>query len=577
MGINKAFGPSSLAPALWRSRPRLFNNPVILRELVAHLRKKSSFLYLFLFLAFGALIFLFLFFDMNRSGAIYAPGKEIRIRQFFLVFSIAEGAFISLLVPLISGSAFNLERERDTWDLLRSTPINASSLFMGKFLSSMLFVWLLFLSHAAFYGLFFFLGAVSPKEVVVLFLLLSEAAIIMALIGLCCSLFWKRPLESIAAAYFIGFFYFAVMPFIREGMYNARHCPEMAASPVVLVVEYLLAVPQFNELSPWLRSHLTAVHAAWAFGLIVFLFLLGVTLIRRSTEPRPSRWSKIAFWRHLQRPIFTSKKSVPMILFSDKNPIIHKELRPLRRSVFKRIRTTLFYFFLGLCWIEIGIELKLKNAWCSSLFLWTLLVPFLSIPYAAYGIRGEKDKNTWDLLRTTTLSSTKILQGKTRSGWFLFHWKFWSAAALLYLIGLCSLIFENSHSPSNMVLATYWIVSIIVSYVSAALYSAFALYCSAAMRKTISAYAVSFFLAIGLVIGPYLLLIFYAIMMGNDRDIVVISAYISPLFLIGTHKGFKTIPDASWLPAFLFQTIWMLAASRFLYSRTLKNLNKAEE
>jgi len=361
-------------------------------------------------------------------------------------------------------------------------------------------------------------------------------------------------------------------------MYNARYCPEMAASPVVLVIEYLLEVPQFNELSPWLHAHLAAVHAAWTFGLIAFLFLLGVALIRRSPEPRPSRWSGSALWRRLQHPIFTSKnKSAPMILFNEKNPIIYKELRPLCRSVFKRIRITLFYFFIGLCWMGMGIELIPKELRRLSQILWTLLVPFLSVPFAAYCIRDEKDRNTWDLLRTTTLSPLKILRGKMRAGWFLFHWKFWSAASLLYLNSLCSLFIEANSSPSPIVLAYYWIVSIIVSYVSASLYSTFALYCSAWMRKTISAYAASFLFASCLVIGPYFLIIFYVILMRDERAIVVFSAYISPLCLLGTHEVFRPFEGMPWLSAFLFQTIWMLAASRFLNNRTLKNLNNVEE
>ena len=93
----------------------------------------------------------------------------------------------------------------------------------------------------------------------------------------------------------------------------------------------------------------------------------------------------------------------------------------------------------------------------------------------------------------------------------------------------------------------------------------------------ISAYAASFFFAEGLVISPNLLIIVYEITMGDERAIVVFSAYISPLCLLGTHKVFDPIDGMHWLPAFLFQTIWMLAASRFLYSRTFKKMNAAEE
>ncbi len=42
---------------LWQERPRLFNNPVILRELTAQSRKRISFLYLLGFLLTGFFLF----------------------------------------------------------------------------------------------------------------------------------------------------------------------------------------------------------------------------------------------------------------------------------------------------------------------------------------------------------------------------------------------------------------------------------------------------------------------------------------------------------------------------------------
>ncbi len=156
---------------LWQERPRLFNNPVILRELTAQLRKRISFLYLLGFLLTGFFCFLSWWSTFRNSGGNLGSQS----RELFGLLNFLEGALILFFVPLFSAISINIERERETWELVCTTPLSLLSILWGKFLSSVLFVWFMMLSLIPVYGIIFTVGGLSPEEIFVTFILLTSA------------------------------------------------------------------------------------------------------------------------------------------------------------------------------------------------------------------------------------------------------------------------------------------------------------------------------------------------------------------------------------------------------------------
>lgn len=212
-------------------KPRFFNNPIIGRELTTQLRKKQSFVRLFMFMFLCVFIFSLWWHGVVTS--LYNFQKS-QVRDFFSFFSIMVASFSIVIVPMISATSVNIEIERETWDLIRTTPINLASLLLGKFLSSVFFILLIVISVIPIFSMIMPLGGVSPQEIGVFFLTVTEAIVITALIGLICSIRFKRAIVSISLTYVLCFLYFAVLPFVRTFLANEEWPVEWMLSPFTL-------------------------------------------------------------------------------------------------------------------------------------------------------------------------------------------------------------------------------------------------------------------------------------------------------------------------------------------------------
>lgn len=201
----------------------MLNNPVILREVAAHLRKPGSLWQLGLFMLASS-IAISVFWAVTLDQMQQTIGMNVT-REMFMILNMCFVVFILMLIPLQSAAAVNLEKERDSWDLLISTNLSLGSILLGKLVSSLTFVWLIAISLLPMYAILLPLGGISPMEIAFVFIMLTECSLIAALIGLLCSTFCKRVITSITATYMLGSFYFfgsfLLAMFIDVRLHNA--------------------------------------------------------------------------------------------------------------------------------------------------------------------------------------------------------------------------------------------------------------------------------------------------------------------------------------------------------------------
>lgn len=261
-----------------RERPRLVNNPIILRELIVQLRKKQSFFYLFLFLAIGSITFILWWSDYTNVN--YYRDKNSFSRDLLLSLSLLEGIILLLFAPLLSATAINLERERETWDLLITTPITMTSILLGKFLSSLFFVWIVMLSILPIFSLTMPVGGVSPTEIFAIFVMFTEGTLIASSIGLFCSIRWKRTIQSITMTYIFSFLYFFLIPLSPLFFTNRPGRPGFVSlsTPIIPVI-YCLFPPgmlardfriKTDQLGLAIHFALIAVSIAVLVGLCIW-------------------------------------------------------------------------------------------------------------------------------------------------------------------------------------------------------------------------------------------------------------------------------------------------------------------
>jgi hypothetical protein len=97
-----------------------------------------------------------------------------------------------VLAPASTAGAISLEREKQTLDLLTTTPISSLAIVLGKLLSALSWVFLLLLASIPVAALVFTFGGVGPEDLVRGYLVLFVTAIAFGAMGLFVSALVKR-------------------------------------------------------------------------------------------------------------------------------------------------------------------------------------------------------------------------------------------------------------------------------------------------------------------------------------------------------------------------------------------------
>ncbi|MDQ2965471.1 MAG: ABC transporter permease, partial [Chloroflexota bacterium] len=106
------------------------------------------------------------------------------------------------LAPAFTAGAISLEREKQTLDLLATTPISSLSIVVGKLLSALTYLFILIFASIPMTAVVFVFGGVSPDDVVRGYVVLFATAIGLGSVGLFFSALMKRTQAATIATYF---------------------------------------------------------------------------------------------------------------------------------------------------------------------------------------------------------------------------------------------------------------------------------------------------------------------------------------------------------------------------------------
>ena len=126
--------------------------------------------------------------------------------------AIGQGVFAALLMlmtlqvvflaPSSTAGAISLEREKQTLELLVTTPITSLAIVIGKLLSALVYVFLLIAASIPLMAVVFVFGGVAPEDVVRGYIVLVVTALGLGSFGLLCSSLVKRTTASTAITIF---------------------------------------------------------------------------------------------------------------------------------------------------------------------------------------------------------------------------------------------------------------------------------------------------------------------------------------------------------------------------------------
>lgn len=182
---------------------KLFRNPVTVKELRGRMRRGKAYVIITVYLTLMSLLvgLVYLGLASSASNVGNSSGVQTIGKAVFGIVVGVEMMMVCFVAPALTAGAISSERERQTYDLLRTTLLSARSLVLGKLISALFFLLLLLVVAFPLQSLASLFGGVAVGEVLVAFLLLIVTALTFSTIGLLISSLLRSTLAATVISY----------------------------------------------------------------------------------------------------------------------------------------------------------------------------------------------------------------------------------------------------------------------------------------------------------------------------------------------------------------------------------------
>lgn len=191
--------PGQSAPAGEPSPGWIRAQGVLAKELRGRMRGPRAFIVLSLYLLFLVGFTLLIYF-VTKLAASSNPTDPVG-KPVFLGLVAFQLGLVCFLAPSFTAGAISGERERQTYELLMTTPLPLILIVAAKLFAALAYVFLLIFAALPLLAISLFLGGVSPEEVIIAFLLLCSSALLFGTIGLCFSAWVRSTIGAATLAY----------------------------------------------------------------------------------------------------------------------------------------------------------------------------------------------------------------------------------------------------------------------------------------------------------------------------------------------------------------------------------------
>jgi len=497
-------------------------NPVLRRELLTALRSNKAFTLQFIFLAaLAAVVYL-----AWPDKGLVASSSELT-RKLFRTFGQSQLVLLSIMAPAFSASAMTIEKERRCMDLLLTSPIHPGTILMGKYMSSVTYLFLLVLSTAPLVSVIMWLPGLGPAEVAGLYVLLTAVAGTFGMIGLTCSVFFHRSQSSLSITYMIVL-PLALMLLVFAVAFDGFFILDTAIFPAVAL--FVASIVMYRACHARMRQPFDPVFKA-------------------AEEEDVSTQTGLVLVRDRFPDNLLAPPRDDELLPDGVNPIYQKEIRSEifgRGTLFLRliIQISMFLSVVFLTFLYLGKE----HVFVYYLILFTMLV---APAFACNTFTQERERGTLDLLLTTLISPAQIVTGK-----------FLSCLRLsLFLTGLvgvtmCFYLFVGAQPIIER--AFYLFVYLSLIFITIIFETSLAMFFSLTFRSTIQSMITTYTILMLLFAAPVaaetLLLTF---MQGISRSEIFYLIFLSPfeaVYSVSPKVGLNEAKDMvmvwPWFAAF---------------------------
>jgi ABC-2 type transport system permease protein len=217
-------------------------NPVALKELRGRMRGSRAFVVLTIYVALMSIftVVLYLIYTASASVTLSTSGGVIGKTIFAGLVGI-ELFLVCFVAPAFTAGAISGERERRTFNLLRTTLLPARRIVTGKLLSALAYIVLLLLVAVPLQSLAFLMGGVTIEEVLLSVELLLVTAIGYGAAGIFFSAVTKRTLAASILTYTFALVMTVAMPLatLVLGMFTGFGMTGIGSPVVEALLTYL--------------------------------------------------------------------------------------------------------------------------------------------------------------------------------------------------------------------------------------------------------------------------------------------------------------------------------------------------
>ena len=562
-----------------------FSSPLLIREIRIFLRSNKAFLCLFMFL--GALVLTVM---MNWSPFVehWRPGRDIAqgARIFFHSLACGHLSLIILLMPFLLAPSIVEEREKNTLDLLISSPISIAHLVLAKLFSPLLFVFLLLTAALPILALCFLGGGLGMIDVLNAYLVMLATSVVYSCLGLLCSTLRSRVYEVYLIAVLMTVVLCLVIPF---------HGSLWRYITIVKWVEGESINHGLEFLSPFfIIRNMIYTPAGITRGTYLFIYMFSTMAL--------SGMMLITSFAFVRRIASGATSNYDSDDEEDEDDIIKAYARDyyiyfdetsqegnpglvLERRVqwFSRLPVLMRLFYTSLMLSIITLPLASYQGSWIFLSLPFISAAFFTLPLAATSISSDYERETLSLLRTSLLSTKQIVYAKFISS---LQYSFIIALAL-YFPGMAfqlffSFIGYEVDLVTNFADTMAMIFYPVALFFSLLMYNAWGLCCSSYFRHSNKSLIFSGIIILSTLCAPFLIpQLDYFALSSVSYFLTFLLMFLSPLAGIitlyppGTIKylerslfEIRNLSDISY--AFpLFQCFFFLIITYFLLKKTI--------
>ncbi len=446
----------------------LFDNPVLQRELLVNLRMRRAFVLLFAYVGLLGVVVYAAWPQADRIDLTRTPEEaRLLVNMFFL----GQYALLSLMAPSFAAGTISGEKERKTYEMLLASPMRPGAIVVGKLLASLSHLAVLVFCSLPIVMLCLPLGGVHYSEVLATYVAMAASVTTFGMISLAASAYFPRTVAAQLVSYLI------ILPLALTGIIFFR---------------------VFQEFGTFRLAVLLGVFPA---GCLVVCGLLARAISARLMHPPDvgSTASEVVDLEAEQREavgmviqsdqfpdsLFAPPKQIDLMADSA-NPVYDKEMRSELFGHGTLMLRLVIQLSMALALVVMAVCLYIRPAWAPWYTSYVLLFNMLVGPvFAAGAITSERERQTLELLLTTTISPWQILTGKLLSSlrvslvltsflvwplllaWLLPPWTYWPDT--LTMIGYLAIILVTCLTTTSMamfssVLARKTSVSLMMSY-----------------------------------------------------------------------------------------------------------------